>query len=120
MAFQDVEITPRSAEQIKNGSLLWIFSNEFVTKAKDLRPGAWVNFQSKGKFVGFGYVNPNSLIRGRVCSLIPVSDRKELIVTLLKKSVERRRDFFKVGSYRAVFSESDFLPGLLVDVYGTP
>jgi 23S rRNA (cytosine1962-C5)-methyltransferase len=118
-----VEITPRAVGQIKSGSL-WIFANEFVTKMAALTPGAWVNFSSKGKFVGYGYVNPKSLIAGRICSLAEVKEgtgtpnRKSLIKNLLQRANQKRPEELRnSGSYRAVFSESDFLPGLIIDVY---
>ncbi len=111
------EITPRAVGQIKSGSL-WVFANEFVTRMGTLTPGGWVNFESKGKFVGYGYVNPKSLIAGRICSLAFVEDRKELIRSLIRRANQKRLDSLRnSGSYRAVFSESDFLPGLIIDIY---
>ncbi len=111
-----VEISSRAVGQIKSGSL-WIFANEFVTRMADLKPGEWVEFESRGQFVGYGYVNPHSLIAGRILSVRPVTDRKTLLFNLLREADKKRHAEKLVGSYRAVFSESDFLPGLIVDVY---
>jgi 23S rRNA (cytosine1962-C5)-methyltransferase len=115
--FSKVEVTSRGASQIKAGSL-WIFANEFVTKLKELKSGEWVNFEKRGEFVGFGYVNPHSLIAGRICSREPVTERKELIQKLIKESLIKRSSLKDYGSFRGVFSESDSLPGLIVDIYG--
>lgn len=115
MGFKKVQISSRAVGQIECGSL-WIFANEFKTKMSELRPGEWVLFEDKKQSVGFGYVNPHSLITGRICSRDIPQSREELIFNLIKKSLARRvpRD-----SYRAVYSEGDHLPGLIIDVFGT-
>ncbi len=116
MTWPIVQISERAKGQIEKGSL-WIFSNEFVSKIKGIKSGTWIDFHCRGQFVAYGYVNPHSLITGRVCSRTPVLDRKGLFLSLIERSLNRRKDFFEFGSYRAVFAESDWLSGLIVDVY---
>ncbi|MDZ4676657.1 MAG: class I SAM-dependent rRNA methyltransferase [Oligoflexia bacterium] len=111
-----VLISERAWGQIKRGSL-WIFSNEFQTKMKAIIPGQWVEFYCRSEYVGFGYVNPHSLITGRICSREKVTDIKQMFTHLITQSLQRRKQFLGTGSFRAVFSECDSLPGLIVDVY---
>ena len=56
----------------------WIYSNEVDTKVtplKGLEPGQPVEFRAQhGRWLGHGYVNPNSLIAARVsCCTTPCS-----------------------------------------------
>ena len=72
-----------------------------------------------GRPVGTGYVNPHSLIAVR---LLTRGD-EPFSVDLIKERIEdakrlRERFYPDRNSWRAVFSESDFLPGLIVDRYG--
>ena len=101
----------------------WIYSNEVDTKAtplKDMEPGQAVDIiNHQEKWVGSGYVNPNSLICARVVS----RDREHpltvsLLVHRLKIALSLRERIYAKPYYRLVFGESDGLPGLVVDRYG--
>ena len=101
----------------------WIYSNEVNTKVTPLRnfqPGEQIAIlDQKEKFVGFGYINPHSLICARLVSRHqehPVSE--SLIVHRLKIALGLRDKLYPVPFYRAVFGESDGLPGLVIDRYG--
>jgi 23S rRNA (cytosine1962-C5)-methyltransferase len=97
----------------------WAFSNEFEDIPKGLIPGEMVLVADyAGRPVGTGYVNPHSLIAVR---LLTRGD-EPFSVDLIKKRIEgakRLRERFYPGrnTWRAVFSESDYLPGLIVDKY---
>jgi 23S rRNA (cytosine1962-C5)-methyltransferase len=97
----------------------WAFSNEFEEIPKGLAPGEMVLVADyAGRPVGTGYVNPHSLIAVR---LLTRGD-EPFSVDLVKKRIEgakrlRERFYPDRNSWRAVFSESDFLPGLIVDRY---
>lgn len=98
---------------------LWVFSNELASSPKKLMPGSLVELQDKkGIFLGIGYANPHSLISIRV-----LTRKKEAIdAAFIKKRIEdalayRKRFLGDRKSFRAVFSEGDFLPGLIVDKY---
>lgn len=101
----------------------WVFSNEVDTKATPLRhyePGQEILIQADdGKFLGMGYVNPNSLICARLLSRDPsqLLDRS-LIIHRLNIALSLRQRLFRQPYYRLVFGESDALPGLIVDRYG--
>ncbi len=115
---ETIAISARAAASLARKNL-WIFSNE-INQAKKipLNPGTWCNFESGGRLVAAGYYNPHSLIAGRVVSFESAEDRGALLQTRLRAAFERRRELFKDGSCRLVFSEADFLPGLIIDCYG--
>jgi len=97
----------------------WIFSNELKEVSK-LNPGSIVNFlDCQGNFIARGYYNPHSLICGRVLT----RDSKEEIdkyyfLRRFQKALEYRKALYPgEDSYRLIFSEGDFLPGLIIDKY---
>ncbi len=101
----------------------WIYSNEVdirATPLKDFTPGQTVEiFNHQEKWLGSGYVNPNSLICARLVSRDrehPLSD--SLLVHRLKIALAMRERIYPKPYYRVVFGESDGLPGLVVDRYG--
>ncbi|MGH9455647.1 MAG: class I SAM-dependent rRNA methyltransferase, partial [Terriglobia bacterium] len=102
---------------------LWVFSNEVDiarTSLKDFAPGDAVEIQShNGRFIGSGYVNPNSLIAARILSRDEkhLPDRS-LLVHRLNIALSLRERLYPKPFYRLVFGESDNLPGLVVDRYG--
>lgn len=102
---------------------LWVFSNEVDiarTPLKGFAPGDAVEIQSHGgRFIGNGYVNPNSLICARILSrdAVHVPDRS-LLVHRLNVALSLRERLYAKPYYRLVFGESDGLPGLVVDRYG--
>jgi 23S rRNA (cytosine1962-C5)-methyltransferase len=99
---------------------LWVFSNEIDTTATPLtgfERGDWVQVRSdRDRFMGYGYINPNSLISVRIVG----RDRKfapgpSLLVHRLRIAAAMRQRFFADPYYRLVHGESDGLPGLVVD-----
>jgi 23S rRNA (cytosine1962-C5)-methyltransferase len=102
---------------------LWIFSNEVDTDATPLQafePGQAVIIQAaSGKALGVGYVNPNTLICARVVSR-NVKDvlSPELIEHRVRRALALRERLYDEPFYRAVYGESDDLPGLTIDRYG--
>ncbi|MCC6277125.1 MAG: class I SAM-dependent rRNA methyltransferase [Oligoflexia bacterium] len=111
----EIQISKRAFDQVKGGSL-WVFSNEFKTKVKGLESGTWVRFICGSDFVGFGYVNPHSLICGRIASRTPPQSILELIRIRIQEALAKRQSLPK-QSRRVIFSESDNLPGFIVDQY---
>ena len=102
---------------------LWVFSNEIDTDATPLtafEPGAIVAIESdRGRFLGFGYVNPHSLISARILSRDPARRPGEaLIAARLRRALALRQRFSREPFYRLVHGEGDGLPGLVVDRYG--
>jgi 23S rRNA (cytosine1962-C5)-methyltransferase len=100
----------------------WVYSNEVDTKAtplKDLQPGQAVDIiNHQDKWLGSGYVNPNSLICARLVSRDrehPLS--QSLLVHRLNLALALRERLYAKPYYRLVFGETDGLPGLVVDRY---
>lgn len=101
----------------------WIYSNEVDTKAtplKEFEPGQAIDIVNhQGKWLGSGYINPNSLICARLVSRDsehPLS--ASLLVHRLKIALAMRERLYPGPYYRLLFGESDGLPGLVVDRYG--
>ncbi len=102
----------------------WAFSNEFEEIPRGLVPGEIVRVADyAGRIVGEGYANPHTLIAVRLLT----RGEEPFTANLLKKRIEDakalRERFYpgrsrSTGSWRAVYSEADFLPGLIVDKYG--
>jgi 23S rRNA (cytosine1962-C5)-methyltransferase len=97
-----------------------VFSNEVDTTNTPLKafsPGDIVAIRDiKGKVLGTGYVNPNSLIAARLVSRDPhYPFNASLIVHRIKVALAMREKLFPAPYYRLLFGESDGLPGLVVD-----
>ncbi len=101
----------------------WIFSNEIDTRRSPLRglePGQPVTLRNAQEDVlGSGYVNPGTLISVR---LVSRQDDRHLGPVMIRERLDRavamRERQFASPYYRAVYGESDGLPGLIVDRYG--
>ena len=96
----------------------WVFSNELERMLATFEPGEIVDVQDfSGRFVGRGYINPRSLIAVRILT----RKEEEIDLAFFKNKIsaahDLRKDFGFGDSYRAVFSEGDGLPGLIVDKY---
>ena len=98
---------------------LWVFSNELASSPKKFMPGSLVELQDKkGLFLGIGYANPHSLISIRILT----RKKEEIDGAFIKRRIEdalayRKRFIGDRTSFRAVYSEGDLLPGLIVDKY---
>jgi len=98
----------------------WIFSNELAASPKNYEPGALVEVRdTKKEFIGIGYINPNSLIAVRLLT----RKREEIDAKFFKKRIYdalyyRERIGVKGDSFRVIYSEGDYLPGLIADKYG--
>jgi len=100
---------------------LWVFSNELATSLKGYEPGSIVELRDKREhFLGIGYINPHSLIAVRILT----REREEINHNFIKRRIldalEYRRRFpGETDSFRVVNSEGDYIPGLIVDRYGS-
>jgi 23S rRNA (cytosine1962-C5)-methyltransferase len=99
---------------------LWVFSNELFENPGDYAPGSVVElYDRRETFLGVGYINPKSLIAVRLLTrekrAIDISFVKERITTALEL---RKRLYAETDALRLIYSEGDYLPGLIVDRYG--
>lgn len=96
----------------------WVFSNELLQPVGECSPGEIVDvLDFAGKFVGRGYINPHTLIAVRILT----RKREEIGSDFFRARITAARAI-RTGlgfgeSFRAVFSEGDGLPGLIVDKY---
>ena len=98
---------------------LWIFDNEIDQISGPYENGDIVEVASyKDDFIGFGYINDHSKIRIRI-----LSRRKgeviddEFFYERLKDAWQYRKAVVETGCCRIVFSDSDRLPGLIIDKF---
>jgi len=94
----------------------WVFSNEVKTRDQ-IEPGDIVDIYHGSIFKGRGFYNPHSLIAVRRYSETKQEFDQSLVDELIKKSLDHRKDCIQDTSFRLVYSESDRLPGLIVDKY---
>lgn len=97
----------------------WIFNNEINSFEGNIVNGEIVKVLTiDRKFVCYGFLNTNSKIMVRILSLNEddIIDR-EFFKQRMKYAIDHR---LKLGwnATRLIFSEADFLPGLVVDKYG--
>jgi 23S rRNA (cytosine1962-C5)-methyltransferase len=120
-----VTLKPGQEDRLLAGHL-WVFSNEIrdVTgKEKGaIQPGdLCVIATAGGRELGLGYYNPKSLIAARLLTRSPAEPiDAEFFRRRLGDAMARREDVYKgENAYRLCFGESDGLPGLVVDRYGS-
>ena len=96
----------------------WVYRSDII-EAKDIPPGALVRVHDhRGKFMGTALYSSSSQIAIRMISHGSVSDLPGLIAERIRAAIAYRKDLVaNTNAYRIVFSEADFLPGLIVDRY---
>lgn len=101
------------------GGHLWVFSNELSASRKEIEPGEIVELRDrKDAFMGIGYLNPHSLIAVRILTRRREPIDEDFFRRRILEALRYRKRFVKgEGSFRVLFSEGDFLPGLIVDKY---
>lgn len=100
----------------------WVFSGAVASIAGEPASGATVEVRSAdGKVLGLGAWSPHSQIRVRMWTFgeSPVFDAS-MLRTRIRDAAALRRTFISedhTTAYRLVYSESDGIPGLIVDRY---
>ncbi len=114
---QKVHLT--RTKRLHNGHL-WIFSNELHESPKKYEPGSLVEvYDMHEAFIGIGYINPNSLIAVRLLTREKRSIDRAFIRQRINDAVAlRKRLIGERDAFRVVYSEGDYLPGLIADRYG--
>jgi len=105
--------------RIKNGHP-WIYDTEIECIEGGFENGDIVDvFYHSHDFLGKGYINTNSRIRVRLLTRKNEKIDKRFFVKRIKEALEVRKPLVEnTEAFRAIFSESDGLPGLVVDKYG--
>ena len=99
----------------------WVFSNEIAVINGERQSGVAAElFDAGGALIGCGYYNPHSLIAVRLLTRQREDiDAMEFYEQRLRAALAHRRALYpSLATFRAVYGESDFLPGLVVDKYG--
>jgi 23S rRNA (cytosine1962-C5)-methyltransferase len=107
-------------KRIKLGHL-WIFSNEIESISGEADNGDMVDVHdSRGNFMGTGFINKNSLISVRMLSKDEIPDFYEFAKDKITHSYNLRKNIYhNREAFRLLFSESDFMPGLIIDKYNS-
>jgi len=97
----------------------WIYRNQLLKADTSIKPGSIVTVQaSDGTFIGKGYFNPRSELAARILTSRDEAIDEAFFDGRVRQALKRREHLAgKTNAYRAVFSEADGLPGLIVDVY---
>src|SRR3954465_803032 len=121
MDYPSVILKPKEEGRLEGGDL-WAFSNEVAQAPANIPAGTLSDLFKSGKaFVGRGFYHPHSLIAFRI-----LTDQKDQDIdqAFFEKRFKAAKDFREsqypnLLAYRWVFGESDELPGLIVDRYGS-
>jgi 23S rRNA (cytosine1962-C5)-methyltransferase len=112
----------RNEDRRLHAGHLWIFSNEVDTGQTPLtkfKPGELVRVMAHNdRALGLAYVNPKSLISARILETWQLPDVAWL-VSRIRTALGLRARLYPQPYYRLVYGESDGLPGLVVDRYGS-
>jgi 23S rRNA (cytosine1962-C5)-methyltransferase len=105
-------------KRIKHGHL-WVFSNEIAKKDDGIESGDIITlYDAGGNILGKGFFNSGSLISVRLLSKKFNDNFAEYAKEMILNATALRKSFYPDrSSYRLVFSESDFMPGLIIDKY---
>jgi len=115
-----IRLRKNEDRRIRNGHP-WVFSNEIERIEGNREAGAAADlYDAGGALLGCGYYNPHSLIAFRL-----MSRKREDIDTVdfyeerIRGALAHRRALYPgLTTFRVVYGECDYLPGLVVDKYG--
>lgn len=100
----------------------WVFSGAIGEKDRGIDDGEIVSvLDAKGNHLGCGYYNGRTQIALRMLSFGEEDVTDNYLRELIRSAVSKRAGaplLHDTDSYRLIFSEGDFLPGLIVDSYG--
>ena len=112
----------RNEDRRLHAGHLWIFSNEVDIRQTPLtkfKAGDLVRVLAHNdRALGLAYVNPQSLISARMLESWNFPDAAWL-ATRIRAALALRERLYSKPYYRLVYGESDGLPGLVVDRYGS-
>ncbi|HXA35493.1 MAG TPA: class I SAM-dependent rRNA methyltransferase [Steroidobacteraceae bacterium] len=112
----------RNEDRRLHAGHLWVFSNEVDAQQTPLTKfaaGELVRVLAHNdRALGLAYVNPQSLISARLLETWTIPDVAWLAARIRAALALRERLYAK-PYYRLVYGESDGLPGLVIDRYGS-
>ena len=113
-----VKVAPRGAARLKDGHV-WVYRSDILS-AEDVLPGSLIRVTDhRGKPLGTALYSSSSQIAVHMISHDTVADFPALLRQRIAEAIAYREPLVHdTEGYRVVFSEADFLPGLIVDRYG--
>jgi len=115
-SMERIEVDKAGEESIASGHL-WIFSNQVRRRPSSVEDGEVAEIRTeRGRLLGKGTYNSKSLIAVRLLAREDVSIDEAFFFQRIQDALKARAGRFG-GSFRVVNSESDFLPGLVIDKY---
>ena len=116
-----VKVSRKAEERLRCGHL-WVFGDDLREVPPRLPRGQWVLVISRtGELLGTATCNLASRIALRLVSHGPVRPSRVFLEKRIRQAIRRREEAGMGGleALRLVYSEGDFLPGLVVDRFGT-
>jgi 23S rRNA (cytosine1962-C5)-methyltransferase len=112
-----VKVSARGATRLKDGHV-WVYRSDIVS-ADGVLPGALVAITDhRGKPLGTALYSTASQIAVRMISNEAVADFPALVRDRIAAAIAYRTPLVRdTDAYRVIFTEADFLPGLIVDRY---
>jgi 23S rRNA (cytosine1962-C5)-methyltransferase len=112
-----LKISRRGAGRLQAGHV-WVYRSDILAVDR-IPPGALVNVtDERGRFLGTAFYSSSSQIAIRMLLTEAVNDLSGLLRERIQAAIiYRERIVENTDAYRVVFSEADFLPGLIVDRY---
>src|SRR5258708_4994054 len=112
-----VNLSARGVARLQ-GRHPWVYRSD-VAEPNGVPPGSLVRvFDQRGKFLGTALYSSSSQIAIRMISHGSVADLPALVAERIRAGIAYRKKLVSnTDAYRIVFSEADFLPGLIVDRY---
>jgi 23S rRNA (cytosine1962-C5)-methyltransferase len=113
-----VKISPRGATRLKTGHA-WVYRSD-IGPVDSVLPGSLVRVSDhRGKLLGTALYSSSSQIAIRMISSDPVADFPAVLRRRIADAIVYREPLVRDSeACRVIFSEGDFLPGLIVDRYG--
>jgi 23S rRNA (cytosine1962-C5)-methyltransferase len=112
-----IKVSKRGVNRLKDGHV-WVYRSDVVA-ADGVPPGSLVTIaDERGKALGSALYSSSSQIAVRMISHGAVGDLSKLLRERVRQALQYREKVVRDSdAYRIVFSEGDFLPGLIVDRY---
>ena len=114
---KQVFLKPGSDRRVRDGHL-WIFSNELKDGFQEMETGAVVEVRDAGGgMIGIGTLNPHSLIAARLLARERADIDEGFFRSRVRAAAQLRTQLCGDDARycRLIYSESDGLPGLIVD-----
>ncbi len=114
-----ITLNKNEDRRIKSGHP-WVFSNEIREVSGERTAGIAAElYDASGGLIGIGHYNPHSLIAFRLVSRKREDiDSVEFFEQRIASALAFRKTLYPtMDTFRAVYGESDFLSGLVVDKY---